>query len=80
MQTGPTPPPPARPPLRRAETYSGQTDYLGWMLKFGKRGAAYMTMSPGQWDSTLSAGYDLGYTLIEVNDDENVVATYQRED
>src|SRR5262249_17762101 len=40
-------------------------------------GKCYLTMSPGQWDNVLAVGYDMGFILIEVDDDERPVAAYQ---
>jgi hypothetical protein len=37
----------------------------------------YATMSIGQWDSTLQAAYDLGYVLLELDDDERVLRAYR---
>lgn len=33
-------------------------------------GLSYMTLSPGQWDSTLDAAYQLGYILVEIDGNE----------
>jgi hypothetical protein len=40
-------------------------------------GLAYMTLSPGQWDATLQATYDLGYVLVEVDSRERPVKAYR---
>ena len=41
------------------------------------RAVAYATMSVGQWDETLHAAYDLGYVLLELDDQENIVRAYK---
>jgi hypothetical protein len=33
-------------------------------------------MSRGQWDSALAAAYDVGFVLLELDDDEFPVAAY----
>ena len=40
-------------------------------------GSLLFTMSPGQWDALLQAGYDQGATLLELNADERPVAAYR---
>lgn len=41
-------------------------------------GIAAITMSPGQWDTTLQAAYDLGFILLEIGDSEQVQAAYRK--
>jgi hypothetical protein len=41
-------------------------------------GCCYLTMSQNQWDATLHAGYDAGWILLELDDDERPVAAYRR--
>jgi len=38
----------------------------------------FITMARGQWDAMLSAAYDAGWVLIEVDDNEQPQAAYQR--
>jgi hypothetical protein len=38
-----------------------------------------MTMAVGQWDALLSAAYDNGWVLLELDDDEVPVRAYQRD-
>ena len=33
-------------------------------------GTVIMTMSIGPWDTVLQVGYDLGFVLLELDDDE----------
>lgn len=42
-------------------------------------GVLYITMAVGQWDATLAAAYDAGWTLLEMNDDERPVRAYRKE-
>ncbi len=42
-----------------------------------RKGAYYATMSAGQWDGLLKAAYDLGYVLVEVDENENVVRAFR---
>lgn len=37
-----------------------------------------ITMSEGQWDALLSAAYQAGWTLLELDEDERPVRAYQR--
>jgi hypothetical protein len=39
-----------------------------------------ITMSEGQWDDILATAYDLGWILLELSDEEEPVAAYQRPD
>jgi hypothetical protein len=43
-------------------------------------GQCIITMSTGQWDGTLSAAYDAGWILLELDKKERPVRAYQRED
>ena len=80
MPAGPSPaPPPSRPPLRQLGSYSGFMPYTRWAAKFSQRGRAYMTLTVGQWDGLLAGAYDAGFTLIELNDRECVVAIYRKD-
>jgi hypothetical protein len=36
-------------------------------------------MSPGQWDTTLQAGYDLGCPLVVIDHRERPVKAYRKE-
>lgn len=67
-----------RPELNRTATYSGHTHFVEFLLRNPSRGGMTLTMSEGQWDQILQIGYDTGARLVEVNDDECVVATYQK--
>src|SRR5262245_32974604 len=42
-------------------------------------GTLYCTKSIDQWDETIAAFWDLGAVLLELDDEENIVATYQKE-
>ena len=44
---------------------------------FDKPGCV-ITMSPGQWDGLLSAAYERGWVLIEIDEHEQPVRAYQR--
>ena len=39
-------------------------------------GRCFATMSIGQWDGMLQAAYDLGITLLELADEENIIRAY----
>jgi hypothetical protein len=43
-----------------------------------KPGTMTLTMSEGQWDTLLQVGYDQGFVLLELDEDEVPVAGYQR--
>jgi len=60
----------SRPPLRAVP--------LADVLPLGSRPAVVMTMSRGQWDSTLAASYEGGFVLLELDDRERPVAAYQK--
>ena len=47
----------------------------GWL----KAGEVTITMSVGQWDSVLAASYEVGFVLLELDDDGAPVRAYQRE-
>jgi hypothetical protein len=36
-----------------------------------------VTMGVGQWDNILLVSYELGFTLLELDDDEHPVAAYR---
>jgi hypothetical protein len=40
-------------------------------------GNVIITMSPGQWDALLAEGYRRGYTLLELDDNENPAVAYR---
>jgi hypothetical protein len=42
------------------------------------RGVLLFTMSVGQWDMLLQAGYDGGSYILELDDNEIPVAAYQK--
>ena len=60
-----------RPPLRAVP--------LADLLPLGVRPGVVMTMSRGQWDDTLAASYEPGFVLLELDDNEQPVAAYQRD-
>jgi hypothetical protein len=41
-------------------------------------GVCMCTMSVGQWDSLLAAAYNLGFVLLELDDDERILRAYRR--
>jgi hypothetical protein len=43
-----------------------------------RRAGVVITMSIGQWDSFLAAGYAQGCVLLELDDDEYPIRAYQR--
>lgn len=43
-----------------------------------KPGRCYCTMSEGQWDTLLETAYQLGWVLLELDEDEHVLRAYQR--
>ena len=59
-----------RPPLRAVP--------LAELLPLGVRPGVVMTMSRWQWDATLAASYEAGFVLLELDDDEQPVAAYQK--
>lgn len=65
---GPIPSRPRRPVLR-------QIPLDGDILAPGR---VTLTMSIGQWDTFLAVGYDMGCTLLELDDLERPVAAYRR--
>lgn len=48
------------------------------MSKIVMPGTLSCTMSIGQWDETLMAFYDIGATLIELDDNERPIAAYRK--
>ena len=40
-------------------------------------GLVYVTLSPGQWDSDLHAAYEMGFALIEVDEQERPRRAYR---
>jgi len=61
-----------RPPLRAIP--------LADLLPLGSRRVCIITMSVGQWDAVLSSSYEVGFVLLELDDDERPVGAYQRAD
>jgi hypothetical protein len=47
-------------------------------LSFVERRECVITMSVGQWDNTLSAAYQAGWILLELDDNEVPVRAYQK--
>ena len=41
-------------------------------------GVCTITMSIGQWDGTLQAAYDVGFILLELDDNERPVRAYRK--
>jgi hypothetical protein len=41
-------------------------------------GVVTLTMSVGQWDLLLEVGYNRGFTLLELDDNEIPVAAYRK--
>ena len=46
----------------------------GWL----KAGEVTVTMSVDQWDAVLANSYDAGFILLELDENENPVAAYQK--
>lgn len=46
---------------------------------FPPRGALIVTMSRGQWDTILKVAYEEGAILLELDEQEQPVACYQKE-
>jgi hypothetical protein len=42
-----------------------------------RKGVCYAPMSVGQWDRLLKTAYDLGYVLVEVHENQNVVRAFR---
>ena len=40
-------------------------------------GSVIITCSPGQWDALLAAGYERGYTLLELDASEKPAKAYR---
>lgn len=51
---------------------------LGDLLPLGRPGQRVMTMGEGQWDGILSAAYEQGWTLLELDEDERPVRAYRK--
>lgn len=52
---------------------------LADLLPLGSRpGHLVMTMSEGQWDGMLSAAYEQGWVLLELDDNERPVRAYKK--
>jgi len=45
----------------------------------GRPGEGFITMSIGQWDGMLKAAYDMGWCLLELDENERFVQAYQKE-
>jgi hypothetical protein len=69
----------SRPPLNLLQRYSGHTGLFDFVTR-QPEGRWYVSMSEDQWDDVHAEAYEIGAVLVEVNDDENVVATYRRAD
>jgi len=50
--------------------------YLAGVMSL--RGHMALTMSPGQWDELLQAGYDADALLVEVGDDGRIRRIFQK--
>jgi hypothetical protein len=48
-------------------------------LSGGMPGARIITMDTGQWDALLSAAYEQGWILLEVDDNEVPVRAYRKD-
>jgi hypothetical protein len=68
-----------RPPLNVLQRYSGHTGLFDFVTR-QPEGRWFVSMSQGQWDDVHAEAYQAGAVLVEVNDDENAVATYRRAD
>lgn len=44
----------------------------------GSPGTRVITMSEGQWDALLSAAYEQGWTLLELDEHEQPVRAYRK--
>ena len=44
-----------------------------------KEGQKVITMSQGQWDTTLEEAYNLGFILLELDDSEIPIAMYKKD-
>lgn len=50
-------------------------------IPIGKaKGKLFSTMSIGQWDGFLQTIYDNGGALLELNNDEELIKVYQKEE
>ncbi len=47
-------------------------------LSGGQPGTVVVTMGEGQWDATLSAAYEQGWILLEVDEREQPVRAYRK--
>ena len=47
------------------------------MTSLSTPGTCTMTMAEGQWDEVLSAAYELGWVLLELDDEEKPVRAYR---
>ena len=43
-----------------------------------RRGLCYATKLVDQWDDTLQAAYDLGFVILELDNEERPVRAYRR--
>jgi hypothetical protein len=69
-----------RPKLELLQRYSGFTPLVAFLASGSLPIGLTATMSVGQWEVFHEAVYDVGGILLEVNDAECVVATYQKRD
>ena len=51
---------------------------LADVLPLGRPNQLVMTMSVGQWDAMLSAAYNDGWVLLELDEDEKPVRAYRK--
>lgn len=42
-----------------------------------QRGRVYLTINEGAWDALIKAGYESGFTLIEMDEDERPVRAFR---
>jgi hypothetical protein len=48
------------------------------VLPIGRAGQRVMTMCEGQWNGILSAAYEQGWVLLELDEDEQPVRAYRK--
>lgn len=51
---------------------------LADVLPLGRPGQLVMTMVEGQWDGLLSAAYEEGFVLLELDENEKPVRAYRK--
>jgi len=62
-----------RPPLNEIPLFEAIAPIVG-----AATATINITMSTGQWDRLLQMAYDAGWTLLELDHKEKVVAAYRR--